>query len=53
MEKARNNVWQYLFMSKGKKLTEGGGGGGGGEGGGGGGGGGGGKSFSIVTQLSF
>ncbi len=52
MEKARNNVWQYLYMSKIKKLTEGGGGGGGeGEGGGGGEGEGGGKRFSIVIQL--
>ncbi len=50
MEKTRNNVWQYLYMSKIKKLTEGGGGEGegGGEGGGGGG-----KRFSIVIQLSF
>ncbi len=44
MEKARNNVWQYLYMSKGKKLTEGEGGG---EGGGNG------KNFAIVIQLSF
>ena len=43
MEKARNNVWQYLYMSKGKKLTEGGGEEG--EGGGGGG-----EKFSIIIQ---
>ncbi len=52
MKKTRNNVWQYLYMSKIKKLTEGGGGGEG-EGGGGGEGEGGGKRFSIVIQLSF
>ncbi len=49
MEKTRNNVWQYLYMSKIKKLTEGGGGGEG-EGGGEGGGGGGGKKFQIITN---
>ena len=53
MEKARNNVWQYLYMSKIKKLTEGGGEGEEEGGGGGGGGGGRGKWFSIVIQLSF
>ena len=49
MGKARNNVWQYLYKSKVKKLTEGEGGGGGGGGGEeeGGGGGGGGK----ISQL--
>ena len=47
MEKARNNVWQYLYVSKVKKLTEGEGGGGeGGEGGGG-------EKFPIIIQLSF
>ena len=49
IEKARNNVWQYLCMWKSKKLTEGQGEGEG-EGGGGGGGG---KKFSIIIQLSF
>ena len=39
MGKARNNVWQYLYKSKVKKLTEGGGGGGEQEAAGGGGGG--------------
>ncbi len=54
MEKARNNVWQYLYMSKVKKLTEGEGEGGEGGGGGGGGGeGGNGENFPILIQLSF
>ncbi len=45
IEKARNNVWQYLYMSKRKKLTEGGGGGGEGEGGNG-------ENFPIVITSS-
>ena len=49
MEKAGNNVLQYLYMSKVKKLTEGGGGGGGGEEEGGGNG----ENFPIMIQLSF
>ncbi len=53
MDKARNNVWQYLCMSKSKKLTEGGGGEGGGGGGEGGGEGGNGENFPIIIQLSF
>ena len=42
------NMYNYLFMSNMKKLTEGEEGGGGEEEGGGGG-----KRFSIVIQLSF